>query len=116
MSDGETTINATAEASASKQPAWPAGIASIAFSGLALFLFSLYGKLHWRVLFDHYKEMSEDLRRPALQVLNGLEIYRIVAILALIFAVWAFRGRPRWVAWVALPIALLSMMIAVVIQ
>ncbi len=84
--------------------------------GLSLFLFVVYGRMHWRVLFDHYKSMPEDLRGPTLQVLNGLEIYRIVALFALVFAVWTFRGRPRWLAWVALPIALLTAMTALIIQ
>lgn len=102
--------------SAAKPPAWPAGIASLILSALSLFLFSIYSKLHWRVLFDHYKDVSQDLRRPLLQVLNGLESYRVVALLALAFSVWAFRGSPRWVAWVALPLALLAVGIALVIQ
>jgi hypothetical protein len=105
-----------ADIPAAKPPAWPAGIASIVLSALSLFLFSLYSKLHWRVLFYHYKDMSEDLRRPLLQVLNSLEFYRVVALLALAFALWAFQGSPRWVAWVALPLSLLAVMTAGVIQ
>jgi hypothetical protein len=116
MSDGASTPATAAEASATKQPAWPAAIASLALSALSLFLLYLYGKIHWRVLFDHYREMSEELRRLTLEVLNGLEVYRIVALLALMFSVWAFRGRPRWIAWIALPIALLAAMSALIIQ
>lgn len=115
MADSEPTLQAGLE-TAPKPPSWPAGIASITLSGLSLFLFFLYSKVHWRVLFDHYKEMSEGLRGPAEQVLNGLEIYRIVALFALTFSVWAFRGRPRWVAWVTLPISLLTVITALLIQ
>jgi hypothetical protein len=72
--------------------------------------------MHGRVLLDHFKQMSEDLRHPASEVLNGLEVYRLVALFALAFAVWAFRGQPRWIAWVALPFALLTVMNAFIIQ
>ncbi len=116
MTASESALDAASSAAAPKPPAWSAGAASITLSALSWFLFLLYSKMHWRVLFDHYKEMPEDLRRPALQVLNGLEIYRIVALIALVFAVWTFRGRPRWLAWVALPIALLTVMAALIIE
>ena len=101
---------------AAKPPAWPAGIASIIFSALSLFLFSIYSHIHWRILSDHYSEMSAALRRPILHVLNCLELYRVVALLAVAFSIWAFNGRPRWVAWVALSLALLALMTVFVIQ
>jgi len=116
MSDQESPRKAAEGPPLSKPPVWPAATASFVLSALSLFLFFLYGKMHWRVVFDHYKEMSADLRRPALEVLNGLEIYRMVALFALVFAIWAFRGRPRWVAWVVLPLALLTAMSALMIQ
>jgi hypothetical protein len=116
MIASEPTLDGSAHGAAPKPPAWPAGVASITLSALSLFLFALYGEMHWRVLFDHYKDMPEDLRRPTLHVLAGLEIYRIVALFALVFAIWTFRGRPRWLAWVALSIALLTVGAAVIIQ
>jgi membrane-associated PAP2 superfamily phosphatase len=115
MTESESTLAATPGASP-RQPSWPAGTASLTFSVLSLFLFFLYSKTHWRVVFDHYREMSPGLRGAALHVLNGLEIYRVVAVVALVFAVWAFRGRPRWLAWVALPVSLLTIMTALLIQ
>jgi hypothetical protein len=78
--------------------------------------FYVFGTLHSSVLAFHRKEMSEDLRRPLLQVLNSLEIYRVVALLALGFAVWSFKGKPRWLAWIALPLALLAVALALLIQ
>jgi ABC-type anion transport system duplicated permease subunit len=81
-----------------------------------VFLFSLYSKLHWRVLQFHYQDMTEDLRRPLVQVLNSLEFYRVVALLALAFLIWAFRGRPRWLAWIALPPAVLALYTAATVQ
>ena len=85
-------------------------------SVISLFLFSLYNAVHWRILSNHYDEMTESLRGAVLGVLNCLELYRVIALVALGFAVWAFRGKPRWVAWIALPLALLACGSALVIQ
>jgi len=95
---------------------WPAAVASLLFSIATFRFFSLYSFVHWRVLSDHYSQLSPELRRPLFVVLSRLESYRLLGLCAVVFAVIASRGVPRWPAYVVLPLAGLALLSALVIQ
>lgn len=110
--------------SAAKAPAraatsWPAAAASLVLTGTTLYLFKLYSDLHWQVLFgvDRYESrLSEELRSELLDVLATLNYYRLFGVLALGFAVWSFRGRPRWPAWVALAASGVALFVSAIVM
>ena len=95
---------------------WPSAVASILFSLATYHFFSLYSFVHWRVLSSHYAELGPELRPQLFSVLHRLESYRLLGFCAVIFLVLAFRGTPRWPAYVALPFALLALLSVLSIQ
>jgi hypothetical protein len=97
---------------------WPAGIASLIFSASTVFFFALYSHVHWAVLARHYAELAQlrDLKDSLFVVLGRLEFYRLFGVFAVAWALWALRGRPRWLGWIALPISVFALFLAVVIQ
>lgn len=98
-----------------KVSAWPIALGSIGFSFTSLFLFGLYSTLHWKVL-SHHQEMTEELKTPLFYMLGSLEFYRLFALVALVWSIWAFRGRPKWLAWLSLPFALVALGVSIIFQ
>lgn len=79
--------------------AWPAASASFVFTATTVYLSYLYTYLHWRVVFSperYDSQLTEGLKSALLVVLGRLEYYRVFAVLALLWGLWALRGRPRW--------------------
>ena len=95
---------------------WPSAVASILFSLASYQFFSLYSFVHWRVLAFHYSVTPPELRTDLFSVLSRLESYRLLGISAGLFLVLAFRGTPRWPAFVALPFALLALLSVLSLQ
>ena len=99
-------------------PSWPAAIASLILTGTTVYMFKIYSDLHWRVIFgrDRYQSgLNEDLRAELLDLLATLNYYRIFSVLALAFAIWSFRGRPRWPAWLALAASGVALFVSAII-
>lgn len=98
---------------------WPAASASILLSATSIYLHYLYSYVHWRVVFgpERYdSQLTEDLKSSLLTVLYRLEVYRVLGVFAMIWALWALRGRPRWPAWTALAFSLIALFLATMIQ
>ncbi|NIR44664.1 MAG: hypothetical protein GWN99_10195 [Gemmatimonadetes bacterium] len=113
-----TPEDATAVRTASL-PSWPAATASLVLTGTTVYLFRIYGDLHWRVIYgpDRYESaLSEGTRAELLDLLARLNYYRIFSILALAFAIWSFRGRPRWPAWLALAASGLALFVSAIVM
>ena len=92
---------------------WPMGLASNAFSVLNFYILYLYGIVHWRVMMDfkmkYNIELPEDAKQEIYKLLGILDFGRVgLTLLALIWAIWAFRGSPLWLAFGAMVLALLA--------
>jgi len=88
----------------------------VLFTAATSYLLSVYSRVHWAVLQDHIAEMSDPLRHELGGVLGQLERYRLGAVLAVGFGVWAVCLRPRWPGLVALAISLVAVLEALSIQ
>lgn len=110
------------EATATDRPAspsWPAATASLVLTGTTLFLFKIYGDLHWNVIYgpDRFESgLNEGTKAALLDLLATVNYYRVFSLLALAFAIWSFRGRPRWPAWLALAASGLALFVSAIIM
>ena len=95
--------------------AWPAGVACVCFFGVTLVLLRAYNLLHWRIIRDNYSSLEDPLKAHLFRLLSHLEVYHLTALLAAGFGFWAFRGQPRWMRWVCLPVAILSLAIFIIL-
>ena len=95
---------------------WAPALASVLFSGTTTILFYAYSLLHGPVLSHHYGEFSEPLRKELFGLLRTLEIYRLCALFAVIFAIWAMRHRPHWPGYVVSALSLIAVLAALSIQ
>ena len=85
---------------------WSEVVASLAFSLATFEMLTLYGIVHWDIMFRWTVEAAEP-RQAVLRVLGHLSMLRLIfAALALAWVIWSFRGAPRWAAWVALGLAI----------
>ena len=91
-------------------------IASAASSLITLGLFRLYGHVHWNILFRNYQDMSEAERHKWLTILSGLDIYRLVGLVALILAAVALTRRPRWPVLIYGPLAIIAGWVSLIIM
>lgn len=90
--------------------AWSRILASLLFSLAAFEMLGLYGLVHWRIMFDR-EAYPEGVSDAVYEVLNHLYALRIVfAVLATVWAIWAYRGRPHWAAAVAFALAVGAML------
>lgn len=89
-------------------------IASLALSAASFWLLRVVSTLHWRVIFAEGATASA----VAVSLLDQLGVgYRLLAFAALAFNVWALaKGRPRWLAWLALPPTLIAVSGSMMIQ
>ena len=78
-------------------------------------MFVLYGIVHWQIMFW----TGPGAERPpaaVFTVLGHLWWLRVVfAALAVIWAIWSFRGSPKWAATVALIVSLVALMTIILI-
>ena len=94
-----TEISETAERRAT---AWPQVAASLVCTVAALYFFHMYSVLRLAVIFHHYDELNDDLKASIFQILSGLQAYRVLGVLAVVFAVWAALHKPRWPGYLCL--------------
>jgi hypothetical protein len=60
-------------------------------------MLGLYAQLHWNVLMRPDKPIDDELLKQGCIVLSELHWLRLIlAVLAIVTAVWSFRGRPLW--------------------
>jgi len=86
-------------------------VASLVLDLTSLWLSRLHGDLHWRVLFGfNRKGIADEPLDVLFKLLGQLDAgWKLLALGALAFNVWAFLwGRPRWMAWAALPFTTLT--------
>jgi hypothetical protein len=93
-------------------------IASILFACFSLFVFRVYGQVHW--LPTHFSKGDTDIFHRLLSevgpIRDQLDIaYRALAVAAMIWCVWSWRTEPRTAALVATAFAALAMLCAVFI-
>jgi len=93
-------------------------IASVLFACCSLFLFRIYGQVHW--LPTHFSRESDDIFHRMLSqvspIRDELDIgYRVLAVLALVWCIWSWRTEARKAAIVATVFAGLAMFCAVFI-
>lgn len=97
----------TSVSSSSDDPAsgWPTILASFIFSLSTYAMLCLYGLVHGKIMLDGGMPRKPEIKEvyPLLTALGRLRI--VFAILALIWAVWSLKGRPRWAGVVALAFA-----------
>ena len=102
------------------KPQIPArAIASILFACCSLFLFLVYGRVHW--LPTHFSKDGEDIFHRMLSevspIISQLDVgYRVVAVISLVWCIWAWRTEPRAAALVATVFTALAMFCAVFIE
>jgi hypothetical protein len=91
---------------ASRSFPWVPLVLTVLFTAATTSLLSDYSRLHWRLLSDHYSELSDDVRQPLFSLLGWLHLYRLfAALLAVACAAWASFSPPRWAGIVAVLIA-----------
>ena len=96
-----------------------AALTSLLLSATSLWLLRMFSSLHWQVLFgDHREGIAPEPLAVLFGLLGQLDLgYRLFALAAVAFNVWAlWKGRPRWLALVALPPALLAFCTAGLVQ
>jgi hypothetical protein len=72
-------------------------------------MLDLYAQLHWGVLMGPDKSIDDESLKQGCIVLSKLHWLRLVlAVLAIVTAVWSFRGRPLWGSVIASVLALLA--------
>ena len=82
--------------------AWAALIASLVFSAASFEMLYLYGTVHWQIMIP--ATMSGGHSPDAVfTVLSHLWCLQVAfAVLAVICAIWSFRGCPKWASVIAL--------------
>ena len=98
------------------QSVWAAGLACVLFFAVTVLLLDAYSLLHWQIIRDHYSSLEDPLKSNLFRLLSRLEVYHLTALLSVVFGVWTFGGRPRWMRWVCLPFSLLSLLMFIVIM
>jgi len=102
------TVEPEFETKEFKVSAWPMILASVAFAGLNLALMFLYGKVHWKIMIPPNPEIKipEPIKEEIYAVLAFICFcYQAAALLSLLWALWSFKGKPRWASYVALLLA-----------
>lgn len=115
----------TNKKSAASVSAWTYAVPSIVCTISTFFMLSLYSQIHWNIMMkiSINKIMKEEgpidseLLNNIYPVLTELGILRFAfALLALIWAIWSFKGRPRLVAMIALGFAICAVMTIFIIM
>jgi hypothetical protein len=75
---------------------WPQVAASLVCTAAALYFFLMYSALRLDILFHRYDDLNDDLKASIFQILSRLQAYRVLGILAMVFAIWAVFYKPRW--------------------
>ena len=105
--------------------AWTYAIPSIVCTFTTFFMLSLYSQIHWNIMMkisinkimNEERPIDSELLNNIYPVLTELAILRVAfAVLALIWAIWSFKGRPRWGAMVALGFAICAVMTIFIIM
>ena len=97
--------------------AWPAGLACIALWGVTVLSFRAYSLLHWRIIHSLYGSLSESQKTDIFHLLGSIgQIYHLSALLSVIFGIWTFWSRPRWIRWVCSPLIVLSIIVFTIVM
>jgi len=74
-------------------------------------------KISVNKMMNEERPIDSELLNNIYPVLKELGILRVAfAVLAMIWAIWSFKGRPRWAAIVALGFAICAMMTVFIIM
>jgi hypothetical protein len=93
--------------------------ASLLLSATSLWLLRTSSSLHWEAIFVRNTErISPAPLQTLLGLLDQLDVgYRLLALAALAFNVWALRrGKPRWLALAVLPLTAIALSTVFMLQ
>jgi hypothetical protein len=101
-----------------KTPIPGRAIASVAFACCSLWIFAMYGRVHW--LPKRFSQEDRELYRRVVSELGPIRDqmdigYRVLAALALIWCVWSWQTEGRIAAWAATLFTALAVFCAVFI-
>jgi len=122
MTQPDTRVEAQSDvlepnvASRRTRSSWPAAVACVCFFALTVLLLQAYSLLHWKILFRNYSSLQDPLKADLYRLLGYLSVYHLTALFSVGFGLWAFRGQPRWLRWVCLPLAVLSLGLALIVM
>jgi hypothetical protein len=116
MNTEPSAIEVTRTPLAQQKSAWPTAIACACFFGLTVLLLQAYALLHWKILFHNRELLEKAVRTDLFRLLTFLEVYHATALLAVLFGVWTFRGQPKWLRWVCLPLIILSLLMFIIVM
>jgi hypothetical protein len=71
--------------------------------------------LHWQILSQNYEKIDDGLKESLFALLNRLEFYRIYGLVALIFLIIAFFGKPKWLALICTPFVVFSLFLSIIV-
>lgn len=123
MADSEE--QSTNRKSVDSVSAWTYAVPSIVCTISTFFMLSLYSQVHWGIMMKisinkimkEERPIDSELLDSIYPVLTELGILRIAfAVLALVWAIWSFKGRPRLVALIALGFAICAVMTIFIIM
>ena len=101
----------TTEKNDARPSAWPALLASVAFSVASHAMARLYAMVHWKIMFNNGVRREGEKVEAVYAVLSELGWLQLAfAGLAVIWAAWSFKGRPRLGAMIALILAVFTIM------
>lgn len=66
------------------------------FLGFGLYTLYFYSELHWEVIQFNYDQIDMGLQNSLFSLLDDLESYRVIGLVAFIFSLWGCFLRPRW--------------------
>lgn len=105
--------------------AWTYAVPSIVCTIATFFMLSLYSQIHWNIMMkisinrimNEEGPIDSELLDNIYPVLSELGILRVAfAVLALIWAIWSFKGRPRWAAMAALGFSICAVLTIFIIM
>ena len=80
-------------------------------------MLGLYSYVHFHIMLDKGLPRDSELLKHVYPVLTELGLLRVAfGLLALAFAVWSFKGKPRWASVIVLGLAIFSVMQTFVIM
>ena len=68
-----------------------------------------------KYFFDNLPRVSKNIKKASWTLMGKAELFRITGVLTFILALFAFSCRPKWVAFIALPVGLFSLFMAATI-
>ena len=92
---------------------WIFVITCIFCAVIAYCLFAIYGFIHWKIIARNYNDLPDGVKQDLCKLLSYLEWYRIFGVFSITSAFFAGLHKPRWLAIIYIPIAILCLLIVI---